>query len=147
MRPDCQTMQALLSGYVDDELRAGDRARVDDHVETCAECRAELESMRAMMEATSHLRVAAPPEEVWDTFLDDVYNRLERRSGWFVFIAGLVALIAFCAYHYVIDPWATPAQKVMVGLPIGGMGILFLSVLRQRMFVAKTDRYSRDVKR
>ena len=147
MRSECEALQALLSGYVDDELTSEERARVDGHLESCTGCRSELQAMRVMAEATSQLSVKPPPEEVWDTFLDDVYNRLERRSGWFIFVAGIVVLVAFGAYHFAIDPWASTTQKVLVALPIGGLGILFLSVLRQRMFVAKTDRYSRDVKR
>jgi anti-sigma factor RsiW len=40
-----------LSGYLDGELDAADRAAVEAHLETCAECRALVERMRVMKTA------------------------------------------------------------------------------------------------
>jgi hypothetical protein len=147
MSHECDEMQALVSGYVDDELTAEERKRLESHLERCAECRRELDQLRLVARATSNLHIKTPPEEVWDHFLDDVYNRLERRVGWFAFWVGATALLLFGLYHYIVDPWASPMNKALIGLPLAGLFVLFVSVLRQRMFIAKTDRYSREVRR
>jgi len=39
---------SLLAAYHDDELSPADRAAVEEHLRTCASCRAELETLRAM---------------------------------------------------------------------------------------------------
>lgn len=147
MKQDCEAIGPLLSAYADDELGPEERTRVEAHVDGCGGCRGELEEIRSLVVAASGLHVAPPPEEVWDTFLDNVYNRIERRTGWTVFLLGLIGLIGFGAYHFVADPWATALQKTLVATPLVGLGIVFVSVWRQRLFVAKTDRYSRDIRR
>ncbi len=103
--------------------------------------------MKTLVAATDELGIEPPPEEVWDTFLEGVYNRAERQTGWFVFIVGAVALAAFGVYLFVVEPWASAALKLLIATPIVGLLIVFISVLRQRLFVAKTDRYSREIKR
>lgn len=50
-------------------------------------------------------------------------------------------------YCFALAPWASLGVKVLAALPLGGLLILFGSVLRERLFISKTDRYSRDVKR
>lgn len=49
----------LIVGYLYDELPAADRQAVEAHVGTCAECRLELEELRA---TRLHLALWAPPE-------------------------------------------------------------------------------------
>lgn len=146
-REACHTIEPMLSGYVDNELTAAERRRAEAHLEHCGACRKVLEEMEQLTAVTAPMRVAEPPEEVWETFLDNVYNRLERRTGWVFFLFGAMALSAFALYHYVYDPWTSPVNKALFALPISGLAVLFVSVWRQRLFVAKTDRYSRDVKR
>lgn len=139
--------QALISGYLDGELDPETQDRVERLLETDPAFRKEFDRMKRLIEATSDMAVEAPPEEVWDTFLDDVYNRLERQTGWTVFIAGLTVLAALGTVWFVVADWAPMPIKVAVAAPAVGLTILFVSVLRQRLFVAKTDRYSREVKR
>lgn len=147
MSENCEQIQALLSGYVDDELKREDFAQVEAHLRTCADCRKELENLQTLVTASAALAIAEPPEEIWDDFLDNVYNRIERRTGWTVFLLGLSLIAALGVYSFVVLPWATPGIKIATAAPIGGIGILFISVLRERIAIAKTDKYSRDVKR
>lgn len=147
MNESCEEMQALMSGHLDGELGPEEKRALRAHVEGCAVCREEFDSLKVLVSATSELGVEAPPEEVWDTFLDNVYNRIERRTGWWILFVGLAGLTCFGAYLFWAQPWASALTKVLVATVFTGLLILFISVLRQRLFVAKTDRYSRDVKR
>lgn len=142
-----EEMEALMSGYLDGELTPDQEATLKAFLSGSEEARVELERMRDLVDAASGMDVEAPPEEVWDTFYDNVYNRLERRSGWFVTVVGVTALACYVVFQIIVGSWASPIQKLLVAIPLIGLFILFISVLRQRMFVAKTDRYSRDVKR
>lgn len=103
--------------------------------------------MRRLVGAVSGLRVDSPPDEVWDTFLQGVYNRVERRTGWTIFILGAIALTLFGIYQFVVEPWGSALIKVLIAIPVVGLIIVFVSILRERLFVMKTDRYSREVQR
>ena len=147
MSPNCDEIQAKLSGYLDGELDTDESVRIAAHLKDCPECAREHESMRQVIGAASALRVAEPPEEVWDTFLDNVYNRLERKTGWVIFTLGMVLVTGLAMYEFVVLEWASTPVKIIFGIPLLGLVILFINVIRQRRLVAKTDRYSRDVRR
>lgn len=142
-----EEMRSLISGYLDEELDADERGRVERFAEAHPDYRREIEEMRETVAAADELEPQPLPDEVWDTFLDGVYNRLERRVGWILTVTGASALLLVATYFLIVLPWAPTAVKVAVELLLVGLAILFVSVLRQRLFIVKTDRYSRDVKR
>ena len=139
--------EALISGYLDDELSPEERAAVERRLAESESFREEYEKMKRLVEAAGDLGVDRPPEEVWDTFLDGVYNRAERQTGWLIFIAGAALLACVGVYLFVTEPWGSALIKFLVASPVVGLVVLFISVLRQRLFMAKTDRYSREVRR
>ncbi len=142
-----EAMRSLISGYLDGELDAEDRERVEQYAQANAEYRREIEEMRETVAAADALEPEPVPDEVWDTFLDGVYNRVERRVGWILTATGAAAVLIVALYFLVVLPWAPTAVKVAVELLLVGLAVLFVSVLRQRLFMMKSDRYSRDVKR
>lgn len=146
MSDPTEEYQVLISGYLDGELEAEEREKVEGLMESSPAFRREYESMKRLFVGTaSAFRIEEPSEETWDTFLDSVYNRLERQSGWIVLILGAVTLAAYGVVLYWVMPWASLPLKVLLALPAVGLVLLFISVLRQRLRVAKTDRYSREV--
>jgi predicted anti-sigma-YlaC factor YlaD len=66
---------AHLSDYLDGELQPEERARIEEHVHWCPECRRMLQSLRRTVEGLMGLRVAAP-----ESIAPDVIERL-RREG------------------------------------------------------------------
>ena len=64
-----------------------------------------------------------------------------------VFVVGAVALAAFGLYCFVTEPWGSALLKVLVATPVVGLAVVFVSILRERLFVAQTDRYSKEVER
>jgi len=146
MNEACEEYHILISGYLDGELDEAARLTLEEHTKVCPACCRELDTMkRLVVGTTSVLAYEEPPEEVWDGFLDSVYNRLERRTGWIVLVLGLVTLVAYGVVLYWLLPWASGFTKVLLAVPVGGLILLFISVLRQRVRAAKTDRYSREV--
>ncbi len=147
MNEECSKIHELMSGYLDVELDAADRHRLETHVAGCAECRAELEAMTDLVDASNELAVDMPPDDVWDAFQDNVFARIERRTGWTLALAGLVVLAGFGLYYMVVLDWASPGIKLAVEIGLAGLVVLFFSVLRQRLVMRRHDRYSRDVRR
>ena len=148
MSNSCEEQQVRITGYLDGELDAAETRALEEHLKACPVCMRELDAMKTLIVGTAAcLKIEHPPEEVWDAFLDDVYNRLERKTGWMILIVGLIASAAYGAVLFVLAPWADWPLKVLLGALFAGLTILFISVLRQRMRVAKTDRYTKEVKR
>lgn len=54
-----------LSDYLDDELTGGERAAVESHLATCAECAATLAALRRVVACASSLSSAAPERDLW----------------------------------------------------------------------------------
>jgi len=147
MNEKCDDIQPMMSGYLDDELAEPERAVLENHLAACEACQQEFDKMKQLVTATSDLHVESPPEELWDTFLDGVYNRMERQTGWLITILGAIALAAYGLYLFITQPWGPALIKLLIAAPVVGLTIVFISVLRQRLFVAKTDRYSKEVQR
>jgi len=62
----CNQREKLI-GYLYDECEAGERAAVQEHLESCADCRAEIASLRSVREDLAAWEVPAH-ESVWRPF-------------------------------------------------------------------------------
>jgi anti-sigma factor RsiW len=134
-----------MSGYLDDELTSAETEEMEAHLEGCAECRAEFEEMTLLVSASSGLSVELPSEDVWEDFLPQVYSRMERKAGMYLFALSCIALSVIMLYYMVVLEWASPIVKLATEIGMVGLVILFISALRQRMAIRRTDRYSRDI--
>ena len=54
-----------LSAYLDGELSPSERARVDDHVSTCAPCRTVLDDLKAIVVTAPYYEGEAPKRDLW----------------------------------------------------------------------------------
>lgn len=66
---NCQIAQNSLSAYLDRELQGDQMMSLRSHVERCAECRAELDSLRAVKSGLAALKVYDAPEGLADGVL------------------------------------------------------------------------------
>jgi anti-sigma factor RsiW len=87
----------LLSAYVDDELSSRDRSRVEQHLSLCADCRADLHSLRW----TKRLLGQAPALKIPRSFvvreadLEKARPTRRRRSLWATQWATAVVALLF----------------------------------------------------
>jgi anti-sigma factor RsiW len=58
---ECEQVRALMSDYVDSELHADAKRRVDDHVGMCPRCRRVLANLRYTLERVRGLADRTPP--------------------------------------------------------------------------------------
>jgi hypothetical protein len=54
-----------LSDYADGDLDASERAALDAHLATCAECRTTLDELRAVMARAASLEATPPAQDLW----------------------------------------------------------------------------------
>lgn len=147
----CEEIRPLIAGYLDGELPSDDREHVEAHVDGCAECTRELEEQRALKEELDAMRFCEPSDAELERYWQSVYNRLERRIGWLLFTIGAAVLGCYGAFRLVERTVLDPNVALIFKLGIAALGIgavvLFVSLLRERLAVSKSDRYSSGVKR
>jgi len=140
-------MRDRISGYLDDELNPEERARFEEQLQRDPALREEYEQMKFTVDAAQRVRCEDPPEEEWDRFMQGIYNRAERGVGWALILFGLIVWAGIGAYCFVVDPFTDALTKLLIAAPVVGLAVLFASILRQRLHVARRDRYSREVQR
>lgn len=83
---NCNACQLLLSAYADEEMRADERASVDEHLHGCAACRALAQDLSSIRLAAGSLETLIPPARVWHQIAAaaETQRRASRfQAGWF----------------------------------------------------------------
>lgn len=140
----------LMMAAVDDEISDEDRATLERALDADAALREEWDTFRRLKEVTSRMTPGRPPPEVWDTYWEGVYRRVERGLGWILVSIGAIVLTVWGAWTWVGDLLADSSLPLLVRWSVlalaAGLAILFVSVVRERWFVFRDDPY-KDVVR
>ncbi|KPL05585.1 MAG: hypothetical protein AMJ73_00195 [candidate division Zixibacteria bacterium SM1_73] len=140
-----QQIKELISSYMDGEADEKQKKIVEIHLKECPECQREFEEMKKLEEVMGQMELKKPPKETWQVYWSSVYNRLERRIGWILFSIGAIILLFFGGYKAVegiIQDQTTPLLlKVGILAAMAGLAVLLVSILRERLFVRKRERY------
>lgn len=131
----------LLSGYLDGELTQQDRQRVELHCESCSECAAALQELARVRERVAGARLSTIGEDTWRETMNDSVVKGSRAIGWLIFLAALLAGAGFFVVSFIMDDSLGLYEKLIAGGIYGGLLLLFLSVLRQRLIERRTDKY------
>jgi len=132
----------LLSGLIDGELTQQDRQRVRLHVENCSECSAQLEELRALRERIGNAHLSDLDQDKWRETMDDTTVKASRGVGWLLLIGGGLLAVGAGVIEFITSTSSmTLFEKLIVGGVYGGILLIFISVLRQRLIERKTDKY------
>ncbi len=84
-----------LDDYVDDTLPATERAAVDAHLTTCAECRELVAGLRSVVAAASTLKPVEPPRAAWARIERTIRseNTGTRTPRWWPWLAAAAVLL------------------------------------------------------
>lgn len=147
----CEESRVLLMGYIDGELDAAARARLEDHLSVCVACRAEEAAYRRLGRITESAlsddvaaRLGGP--DPWPS----VYRQLERGIGWLLFGVGLVLLGGYALWQFLsgflLDPEVPIVVRAGVSAVSIGVLVLLASVARETLRSFRSERY-REVQR
>ncbi len=140
-----QKIRELISSYHNGELNEEQKKTVEEHLAQCPECQREFEEMGKLEEVMSQMELRKPPKEIWQLYWASVYNRLERRIGWILLSIGAMILLFFGGYKMVEgivqDPTTPLFLKAGILVFMAGIIVLLFSVIRERLFVRKRERY------
>ena len=130
-----------LSGFIDGELTQQERQFVTLHCEVCAECRENLERLRALRERIGNASLSEVGEDKWRETMDDPTVQLTRGIGWLLFVAGLLVIAGIGLVGFLFSDDIPVGIKLLMLAIYGGLATLLFSVLRQRLIERKTDKY------
>jgi predicted anti-sigma-YlaC factor YlaD len=146
----CQDHKDLMMAYLDDELNDEQKLAFELHLASCADCAKDLQEFKKLKRMTDCVGLVEPEDRVWDQYWNNLYNRIERGTGWILFSVAAIALLIYGGFELietVIENRTVGVlAKVGVLALIGGLAILFISILRERVYFWSRDRY-KDVRR
>ena len=146
----CHDYKDLMMGYLDDELSDEQRRRLEAHLAGCPECAGELKEFKRLKAITDEVTLIEPEDRLWQDYWGGVYNRIERGVGWTVFSVAAILLTIYGGFRAIEEIIKDPNVELIFKLGllalIAGLAILFVSVLRERIYFWKRDRY-KDVRR
>ena len=146
----CDNYRDLMMGYLDNELDEDQKSRFEQHLAGCRECTEELKEFRKLKAITDEVTLVEPEDRIWQQYWNGVYNRIERGVGWIMFSIAAIVLVVYGGFkaidEIIEDPNVEMIVKIGLLALIVGMAILLVSVLRERLYFWKKDRY-RNVRR
>ncbi|MBN1456810.1 MAG: zf-HC2 domain-containing protein [Sedimentisphaerales bacterium] len=146
----CQDYKDLMMGYLDNELDDDQKQIFEQHLLNCSDCKKELQEFRQLKEITDEVHFVELEDRIWDRYWSGVYNRIERGVGWILSSVAAIILLIYVGFKAIEDIIKDPTLgillKVALLMLITGIATLFVSVLREKLYFRKKDRY-KDVRR
>jgi hypothetical protein len=130
----------LLSGYVDEALSQGDDQRVRIHLEDCADCALLVQDMKENREVTMTTQFKTPTDDSWDERPRGMTSTLSFGVGWFLIALWILSTASFGLWQLATGPEDLLA-KLLIFSGLFAVGLLFLSVVIDRLKTLRTDRY------
>jgi anti-sigma factor RsiW len=134
--------ETLISGYLDGELTQAEEQKVRLHLQDCAPCREQAEALARIREAAMSTDFPLPDDRQWDETPRGGLSAFLRNFGWTVMLLWVAGLAGFGIWQLVRSPENLGEKLLVFGLWLG-FGLVFLSVLIDRLKTLKTDRYRR----
>ncbi len=141
----CEDYKDLMMGYLDEELSAEQIRSFEEHLTACKQCTAQLQEFRQLKAITDQMTLVEPEDRLWQQYWDGIYNRVERGIGWIIFSVAAILLTIYGGFKtieaLITDPTVGLLLKIAMLALLVGLAILFVSVLRERIFFWSKDRY------
>lgn len=137
----CDRFRELMMARVDGEISPDDLRELEAHLAECEDCRRELDEMEKIAELVGQIELPRPSEEDMMNYWPSIYARIERGAGWGLLIAGVVIWVGYGVFAFLTSPGIEALTKLLVALPVIGVVMLLVSVIRERYHVSKTERY------
>ena len=145
-----ERLRRLMMAALDGEIDGNEREELEHHLTANPALRAEWQRMERVKEVTSEMEYQAPSNEIWSHYWSSVYSRLERGIGWVLLSIGAIVLLSYGGWKVVQSvitttdvPWIIRGAILAV---LAGFVILTVSVVREKLFMRKSNPY-KDVVR
>lgn len=141
----CEEIRPYLSAYLDGEIEHDKKLEIEKHLSECESCTKEYQSFAKLKEVTDGMKFADLSDQLWAGYWKGIYRRIERGAGWIFLSIGAMVLLAFGAYQFFKNLFADPNVSLIVKVGVStctfGAIVLLVSIIRERLFLFKTERY------
>ncbi|RKY07256.1 MAG: hypothetical protein DRP56_06020 [Planctomycetota bacterium] len=146
----CPDYKGLMMGYLDDELDEHQKKKFTEHLDQCPDCQNELAEFNELKKLADEAALTEPQDELWQHYWKNIYNRFERTLGWICLSVAAIILLIYGGFkligEIIQDPTVDVVLKVGLVALIVGLAVLFVSLLRERLYLRKKDPY-KDIRR
>ncbi len=132
--------EEMLSGYLDRALPQAETRKIRIHLEDCEGCRSLYNELKMLRDAARDTSFREPEENAWPELPKTRFGFLSRSFGWTLVVSWLIVVTAYALWHFFAETGDPLEIFLVLGLP-GGVALLFLSVLVERVRELKNDRY------
>jgi len=141
----CEEVKPYLMSHLDGEIEPDKKTEIEKHLAECEECKREYQAFVKLKQETDKMKLADLSDELWNGYWKGVYRRVERGTGWVLLSMGAIILLCFGAYQFFKELLGDPniSLIVKIGVSMGALGaiVLLVSIIRERLFLCKTERY------
>jgi hypothetical protein len=135
----------LTENYLDENLTPEEKNELFEILDNNAKLKKEFEEQKRIKEALSVMMLQNPSREAWDGYWTELYNKLERGFAWILISIGAIIVLAFAAIQFVEKLLETDKlpllEKAGIFLLIIGFAVLVVSLLREKLFKNKHDKF------
>lgn len=135
----------LLENYFENKLSEEGKTEFFDLVNNNSELKKEFEEQKRVKEVLSKMMLKNPSQEIWDSYWLGIYNRIERGIAWIIISIGAVLVFGFSVIKFIetlyLDSTVPLIMKIGIYAISFGFVILIVSLLRERIFTFKHDKY------
>ena len=135
----------LMEKYFENEISTEETLEFENLLKNNNDFKIEFEEQKKIKEVLKKMNLKNPSEELWDSYWENIYNKLERSLGWLAFFMGALILIGFASIEFVNQLYNDNSSPLIVKIGIVslvlGLLVLLFSVIREKYFTNKNDKY------
>ena len=110
-----------------------------------SELKKEFDEQVRIKGVLTKMKLKNPSREIWDSYWMGIYNRIERGIAWVVISIGAMIFFGYASYEivnaFIKDTQAPVLAKIGISMLVFGGLILLFSLLREKIFTSKRDKY------
>lgn len=140
-----EKLMILMEKYFENELNESEQNQFNNLLRSDQEFKREFEEQNKMKEVFRKMKFINPSDKLWDSYWQSTYNRTERGLGWLAVFLGLLILIGFASIEFVNQLYTDNTTPMIIKIGtvslVFGLLVLLFSVLREKLFTYKNDKY------
>jgi predicted anti-sigma-YlaC factor YlaD len=121
----CLSAQKWISEYIDGDLDAATKAKLDEHCARCADCRKLLEDFRTISANAKEMDTFSPPESTWGKIQEkmtsegqEVLTLAPRKQSWFSlprlsYVLSALLIVVFLSLVFIYGPKYWSGQAIV----------------------------------
>ena len=139
-----------MMALVDGEFTTEEKIELDTLINRFPDLQKEHQEFLKLKEVTQTMKFKEPDQEIWLTYWQSIYNRIERNFAWLLFGIGAAVLLSYGLYALIINIWETTEIPLLIKFGIYvvilGIVLLFISIIREKIFLWRNERYKEVLK-